>query len=234
MSTPLTTDTFDRVPAPTEEIGERVIETGLYLDPTTPPQSSSEKQREDIAAILRLMPDLTAPAPPPSSVALQLEKVQESWIAEKETSAAPKQPGKQQQTQPTVPSRWHLRKWLTVATLLVAATTLTWHLTRYESNNQVVSNRDVIILDRTQLPNGSFLTEARRLRNTLIGVVAESWQGLDRKQQGEKMQALLGYAEAQGMATVILLNKDGKSIAHLSKQGVRIKDEASAEVPTRR
>ncbi|HYE73849.1 MAG TPA: hypothetical protein VEF04_10975, partial [Blastocatellia bacterium] len=170
MSMADTNPASNQIPSPTEETDRSLTESCTYFDPASSRQSQHEKDRENLAAVIRLLPDFSPPGPSP--VAQQFERVQEALAPEIEKPSVTEQPDKTQPTRSAAPPRSRLRKWLIITTGLVAATVIVWHFVRFEAINKAVNSQDVIILDNAQMPEGSFLTKARKVRNTLVGVVA--------------------------------------------------------------
>lgn len=132
-------------------------------------------------------------------------------------AAATNTPDLTKETSKTKGARISLRQWLIIATaiLLIAAVGLNFALSKKQ---QAKDDAEVVRLDRSQMPHGTFFTEAKTHQELMICVVTQKWLELSAQEQKEKMNELLTFGQERGVQRLILLDAKGKTVGFLSKE----------------
>lgn len=111
-------------------------------------------------------------------------------------------------------------KLIAAAAVLILTIFLGLPLAMRGDDTKVERDKNVRLLDRTQLPGGDLLSDARLRRDVLIAIVSEAWKKQPDEKKRESLAALLRYGSDNGARTVMLLDKQGMPVGNASGQQV--------------
>ena len=116
-------------------------------------------------------------------------------------------------------ARISLRQWLVITTvvLLIAAVSFNFTLAK-----KPVATDDAAVkqMDRSQMPHGAFLTEAKLHQELMLCFVTQKWLELSAQDQKAKLQELLSFGQERGVQRVLLIDPKGTTVGFMTKEEV--------------
>jgi hypothetical protein len=119
-----------------------------------------------------------------------------------------------------------LRRLLAAAVIIIALASLAALLIRRTSGNEGL-DKEVRVLNPSELPGSEMIASARIRRDTLVCIVRGMWKHLPEEARRQELESLSRYGKERGLNSVVLFNEQGMPAGSAEQGQITVEDNVS-------